>query len=362
MNLRATASFSTAILVILLVIKAYPVLSPNAFSRKASELQLVETSGEAEIKAPEKHRRPVDQTFLTFPEWFLVFSPEEFARFTQGHEATNFPFFGHIVQFWQGYGAVSQVILGRYPFNPGYHVMVMVIGTSTTAEYLVRGVYESVVGRLTGALGPTTDEDRFTAEYAKKYVDFIRIEPWYKFDFVGELKYLWRETSLLGANPIRKWERKYYLTTELLGKAAYGWLIKLGTQAAYDPTIDWTAVVVDRLPEAAKECQVLEKYPDGSALVLLPRYAAFADTSSRLAREGVSFREVAGNQGSVVLSILAPSSERFAVAVNQVILTQPILTERPLMRFVIAVPIRELGHALKVFSSAPFTLEHVFDF
>ena len=38
-----------------------------------------------------------------------------------------------------------------FPFNGGYHLMVMVIGSSTTVEYALKGVYEHTIGRLAEA-------------------------------------------------------------------------------------------------------------------------------------------------------------------------------------------------------------------
>lgn len=362
MNLKATASFSVGLFIILLIMKGYPVLSANAFSRKASELQLPQESTAVETKTPTEHLRTPDQTFLTFPEWFLVFSPDELARYTKSHQTTDFPFYGHILQFWQGYGAVAQIINSRYPFNFGYHVMIMVIGTSTTAEYILRDIYENTVGRLTAAMGNYTEEDRLFAEYAKHYVDFIRVDPWYKYDFVNELKRLWTETSMLGPNPIRKLERKYYLTTEFLSKALYGWLIKIATHAAYDQPIMQTAVIVNQLPSDFDTNKILEKYSDGSSLVLLPRYAAFLDAVLKLSEQGATFKEIAGNHGAILLSILAPTSERTNFAGYEVVLTQSVLTEYPLKRFVIAVPISELAKTLKSFNKGSYTLEHLFDY
>ena len=62
------------------------------------------------IAAPPEHRRPPDQTFLTFPEWFLVFSPAEYAAYVREHTPTRFPFLGHVRQFWQSYGAAYERI------------------------------------------------------------------------------------------------------------------------------------------------------------------------------------------------------------------------------------------------------------
>src|SRR5207245_5383432 len=94
---------------------------------------------------PEKYHRSVEQTFLTYPEWFLVSSPAEYARFIDGHPPSDFPFFAHIGQLWRSYGAVRRAIGERhYPKNPGYHVMIVVIGVSTTVEYTLKAAYETL--------------------------------------------------------------------------------------------------------------------------------------------------------------------------------------------------------------------------
>ena len=110
-------------------------------------------------------------------------------------------------------------------------------------------------------------EERLYADYAQAYVDFIRLEPWYKFDFLAPLKQLWAELPLSGPNLIRRWERRFALTTELLVKEGYARLIKLGTQSVYDAPKPTTAVVLDRSPA-----------PDAAAF---PDYAATADDRPR---------------------------------------------------------------------------------
>jgi hypothetical protein len=97
-----------------------------------------------------------------------------------------------------------------YPFNGAYHVMVMVIGTSTNVEYGVKWIYEETVGRLTESSRRhgMTGEDRLNAAIAREYVDFLDGEPWYKFAYVDALRRLWTETGFWGPDPLRKWERK----------------------------------------------------------------------------------------------------------------------------------------------------------
>jgi hypothetical protein len=314
--------------------------------------------------APREHQRLPDQTFLTYPEWFLVFSPAEFATFVRGHPPSEFPFLGHIRQFWQGYDAVWNQTRGRYPFNGGYHLMIMVIGSSTTVEYAFRSVYETLFGRL-AELTRThgmTQEERLGARYAQDYVDFIRVDPWYEFDFTSRLRSLWLDTSLTGPDMIRKWERKYALTSELGVKAIYGWLIKLGTKTVYDPALPATAVVIDRLPASPiANLAVLQRYDDGSALVTIPRYEGFMTAATELARQGVQFREIAGNRGPILLSVIehgnAPAALRDAA-----FLRQPIITEPGKERLLVTVPVDMLSPALNSLRTSGVQVEHVFDY
>ena len=61
---------------------------------------------------PLKEIRPPDHTFLTYPEWFLVFSPAEQAEYFKTHTSTTFPYMKHVDELWGGYGAVYDQIKG----------------------------------------------------------------------------------------------------------------------------------------------------------------------------------------------------------------------------------------------------------
>src|SRR5215470_362363 len=197
-----------------------------------------------EPMTPAEQRRTADQTFLTFPEWFLVFSPAEYAEFVASRAPSEFPFNAHICELWQGYGHAIKAT-EHMPLNAGYHVMVLVIGISTTVEYALRSAYEMLFGRLTEVRDgpPATAEDAYGARIAQAYVDFIRVRPWYEFDYTGALRGLWHDVPWTGAHQVRKIERRYALTTEYGIKAAYAKLIGLGTKATYDVAASTTAVV-----------------------------------------------------------------------------------------------------------------------
>ena len=348
----------------------------NRVQRAAWALSLVLSLGSAMAATsppsvtPTEHLRGEEQTFLTYPEWFLVHSPAEYAAYVAGHTPTDFPFWGHIGQLWRSYAAVTRATR-EYPLNIGYHVMICVIAVSTTVEYALRSAYETVIGRLSEltARNGMSEEDRYGARVAQDYVDFIRVQPWYEYDFMAKLRGLWRETGVTGPDFVRKWERKYALTTEYGIKAAYGWLIKKATKASYDEASPVTAVIVDRLPAdlppKLPDMKVLLEVPGGRALVTLPRYAAFKRHAAALAAAGANFREIAGNgvDARILLTLLAPADWTPAIAGSSVLFEDPILTRPGRKRVALVVRVGALAPALNSLAGAAnVEIEHVYDY
>jgi len=316
--------------------------------------------------APPEQVRPGDQTFLTFPEWFLVFGPAEQADYFSHTTATTFPFLVHVDQLWDSYWIVYQQIRDTFPFNGGYHLMIVVISVSSTVEFDIKEMYETVIGRLTDTGDTITDEDRFYAQYMHDYVHDIGTEGWFLFDFKTRLKMLWTETSWSGPHMLRKWERKYFLTTELVFKIVYAKLIEWATRATYDPSVEDTEVVVDRLPAGIDAripgLKLLQQYPDGSAMILVPREQPFTPESVELAAEGLQFREVAGHTSAILLSAFVPSDWQEHSSNFKVIFTQTIPTKPEIKRIAVATPIPHLGDTLRELAQQHATIEHVFDF
>ena len=159
-----------------------------------------------------------------------------------------------------------------------------------------------------------TPEELLAANTAQDYVDFIRVDPWYLFDFKSRLTQLW-QLPLSGANTVRRIERRFALTCEYLVKEGYARLIKLATRSIYESPKPVTAVVLERMPSAhhaRPEFKVLTVAGNG-IIATIPRYAAFTNYSRWLASEGVDFQEIAGNRGEVVLSLLVPSGYPYLV-------------------------------------------------
>ena len=317
--------------------------------------------------APDQ-RRGVEQTYLTFPEWFLVHSPAEYAVLVGTRPATDFPFLRHIGQLWSSYEAVTREQLRHdYPFNPGYHAMILVIATSTSVEYAIRAAYENTIGRLSFALGgqQLTAEDRYGAAVAQDYVDFIRQQPWYLYHFMAKLEGLWRDVPLHGPGLIRKLERRYALTTEYLIKAAYGKIIEKATRATYEPALMTTQVVLDKVPPLAStdtRINIVKVLPDGRAVADLPRYHDFRIAATKLATQGVNITDIAGNTSEILVSVWAADDASQQMGHARLLFTQPLITRPGHSRLGLVVPVTELSNFLLHAPEHGIIVEHVYDY
>ena len=338
-----------------------------AVSSWAQPAATAEPKAASDLVTPAEHVRGVEQTFLTYPEWFLVFSPAEYAAFVQHAPPNEFPFIGHVGQFWSGYKAVFDKSRAMgHALNPGYHLMVMVIGVSTTVEYVLRSIYENTLGALSQATtSAPTPEDRFAAKVAQDYVDFIRVLPWYEYDFWRQFKALWSDLPNTGPDMLRSWERRFALSLEYGIKAGYAQLIKLGTQSIYEPALLVTAVQLKPLPPVDPkwpEVKTLATEADGSALVTLPRYDAFMHYAQALANKGADFQAIAGNRSVILVSLIGNSGWRPEKGVDEILLEQPIMTQPGRQRIVATANVPTLAQALREWAAAGVQVEHIFDY
>lgn len=311
------------------------------------------------------YARPEDQTYLTLPEWYIVYSSDEYAAFIAHNPPSGFPYFRAIGQFWQSYYGVCGVTRDRYPFNSGYHLSLAVIGVSFTVEDTFKGLYEATVGRLAEwtSSSELTPEDAYARRVAAEYGTFLHTIPWYEFPFAAKLRGLWAETPLWGPNMFRKAERKAALSLEYGLKAVYGWAIKQGTQSVYSAEdLEIQAIAEGPIDEVARREPQLRviKPGEAQALVVLPRYEAFTQLVPRLARDGLGFAEIAGNR-QIMITIIAPQAWQYDLAEGAPLFALPILTQPDRKRVAVQVPVEALGRVLRALGG-DVALEHIYDY
>ena len=319
---------------------------------------------EATKDIPE-YRRPEELTYLTLPEWYIVYSTDEYAAFIAQNPPSWFPHFRAVGQYWQSYAEVCEVVQGKYPFNGEHQFALGFIGISFTAENMLKGVYEGTLGRIAEwTASEPTEEEIYAAQVAKEYGDFLHMTPWYFFPFGEKLRGLWAETSLWGPSPIRKWERKLSLTTEYGLKALYAGLTKLGAQATYGgPDVEKIYAVTEGLTSEmlSPDLELIKEVDDHRQLVRMTRFERFTQLVPGLTDKGFRFIEIAGND-EILVTVFAPRGEKFSVAHGETLFDLPILTDPALTRVAVRVRLEDLRLFLDELENSPGRLEHLYDY
>lgn len=347
------------------------VAAPTARSEPAAAPATAPDEGDTAIRtalaARPDYRRPESQTYLTLPEWYIVYSADELAAHLQHAPPSGFPYFRSIGQFWRLYAHVLGATWRTADW--GYQLMIAVIGPSYTIEYLVKGLYENTLGRLAESTvrrpwdGGPTIEDRFATALAVDYAAFMHATPWYEFPFWSRMRDLWSLDGPLDATALRRAERRAALSGELAFKTGWGWTIAKSSGEAYDPEADVIWAWVRKTP-AARDSRIVKREDVGTdaELLALPRYEPFTATVGALAAAGVRFVEIAGND-RVLVQIVAPAAWRDEQRRGDLLVEWPILTDPSRKRVALTVDVTRLHEVLPSLAAEPgVTLDHLYDF
>jgi hypothetical protein len=304
-------------------------------------------------------------TFLTLPEWFIVYSADEYAGFIARADPSRFPYLGSIRQYWGFYSAACAETRRTHPFETGYHVMLGVIGASFTIENSIRFVYERTVGAVTEWISSTdTAEDALARRTAREYGAFMHRTPWYQFSFASRLTALWRDVPWTGPHLLRKVERRLALTAEYAIKAAYGFVIRQASGAAYaaEALRIYARIADAPLPALSDpRITVVQTIEPRSYVVTLPRYEDFTAAALALSAKGARFTDIAGNE-VLLVTALARRGSPLEFAGAEIVTVRPILTDPTMQRLALRVRVGSLGDLAGQLARAGASIEHLYDY
>lgn len=325
-------------------------------------------SQRTQLAAIPDYSRSEETTFLTFPEWYIVYSAREYAGYLErGGLPSGFPYFISIAQFWCGYGAINTYNSAHYPANLWGNVEMITIGASYSTEYLMKGVYEGTVGRLSEFFGGgTTDEDAFMRRVATDYAYYLDVTPWYRYPFFPTIGKLWRETALWGAHPIRTWERKIFLTSQFAVAGAWGFVIEKATNdtGVYPPAATEIKLLVGvPLPSVSasdERIRVEKDLGDGTAVLVIPRYQEFTSIMIKFAEARAHVLDIAGAH-LMLATIFAPDTWNYDLP-GSVMFIEPLPTDPHMLRIGAIVPVADVLEWVRQAKSRDLQIEHLYDY
>jgi hypothetical protein len=233
-------------------------------------------------------------------------------------------------------------------------------------EYMLKGVYETSIGRFTRwtAGGEDTREDQIITAANRAYSNLIFDQAWYEFDFSAWRARIWEDTDFFGENFIRKFERKLFFSLEYGFKSFYAKLIKFGAQTAYEQS-DGLIYLAAGIPPLSKGAlpdpvQVIGS-TDEELLLSIPRWGEFTKAVTELAHYDLEYRDISGNQ-LIVMSLLSePTNDKTLVA-SQTIFSTQLVSNQSRQRTYSLVQVSRLSEAINEAISNGFQVEHVFDY
>jgi hypothetical protein len=258
-----------------------------------------------------RYARAEGDSFLTYPEWYIVYAYSDLAGVTRASSESSFDYFSSIGGFWSSLCGARRSTSSQRPPTQDQMITDYIIGSSFTAEMAVQGIYERTVGALTVGLRGSnrTKEDEFNLALLDDYAKFLEQTPWYRYPFAGKLSALWHDVPFEPS--LRSIERRFSLSLQYGVKSIYAKGIE--ALAGLSPAdLEISSVVLAPSPEALPNDSRIKplrkaRAADGrqGVLVITPRYREFTRIIREVGAMGQSFAEIAGNT-RILTTVLVP--------------------------------------------------------
>lgn len=310
------------------------------------------------------YQRPEESTFLTYPEWAIVYAAREYAGFVDKNQPSGFPYLSYIGRFWQDYAMVIRAS-STYKFNLDNHQMLVIIGTSHTIEHAIQWAYENTVGRVTEATaGKRTAVDIYQAKVAADYAGFLDQVPWYQFPYAEKRAGLFAVQPAADDSAVRTSERKLAFSFADTIKQGYADLITSALAATTDPALldihVWAKGPVSEVTRNEPDTLLERDLGADGTVFVTRRYQVFTDMIPRLIGKGISFVEIGGNDEIMVTML---SNDEIKVPEGaRTLFSYPLPAEPSARRTGLTVAVRKLHIVLPALMTAGARLEHVYDY
>ncbi len=343
--------------VLLIVVSALPIAYIEAACRQEPA-----QADYRPVITDKKFQRAEANSYLTYPEWHIVYAYEGLAKVLETGDEHAFGYVSSVHDFWSAFCDLNRMANRHGGGDFETRVTIHTIGVSFTLEMIMKGLYEETVGRLFAIVrGPEkSPQDAYAAEMAADYATFLQQVPWYKYDFNNAVAELWKRPL---ADPVRGWERRLALAGEWKAKAGYAKIIA-GAVAATGVAQTRIRTVVEGLsPEvlaAMPEVDVVTAAQD-QVVIETPRYRRFTHILQKIAADGGQVVEIAGNDDIMLSVIAAPGTGPLTLKHGTRISTVG-RDGYDDSRILVGVKVKDLAPLLRELQTNDQALEHIYDY
>lgn len=345
----------------------------NKFTNKLwdkyySEEKLEKYRSDTELKlladSVKDYYRPFDNAYLALPEWYIVYSADEYAVTLKDGLPSQFSYFGASKDYWNQHEHVLNLTKDSLNNNENYRTVLSVIGWSFTVENFIKGIYENTIGKLSEWIAGNTQvaEDVYAATIAKDYATFIYNYPWYDFSYWNAFKGVWtfdNDIDYSLRQDFRRLERKLILSVEYGIKSIYSSLIAYVTHSKFGVQDDVVYAIVTRDGGTTKEIIEAPHYHPFTKMLL-------AELEKERTNTGFEILDISGNN-KITLSY------QDSVGANAVEGSTEILRDTEVIgmesgetkqkdRITVEVPVPRISVVYKNLAERGILIDHFYDY
>jgi hypothetical protein len=312
------------------------------------------------------YRRKLNNTYFTFPEWYIVYSFEDFGRFLDRSSESHFNYLGHIFGFWNSFCTINRAVPANGESLTEVKTMIYIIGISYSVEYAIKGLYENTIGRMFEWIrgAKRTPQDEFARSVMQDYAAFLYTIPWYKYPFREKLDGL-LAISAPTPSRLRTWERDFALGSEYFVKIGYASLIQKALDASNDNEPRDIMFAVATLPPEvlAREPRIkpIRALTPQWQLVQTPRYKAFTEIVRSLLDQGYGLAEIAGNH-DIFITVIGPNTTKLDIKGMTELFSLELDARPGFHRAGLKVSIDQLVDINRELKARGATIEHFYDY
>ncbi len=347
-------TLATALLVVLLLL---PVGYIELFCRHDPD-----QTAYTPIITEKEFQRAEANSYLTYPEWHIVYAYEGLAKVLETGDEHEFDYLSSVRGFWSSYCALNRRASRHGGGDFETRSTIHTIGVSFTLEMAMKAIYEESLGRLFAELrgAQKSPQDIYSATMAADYAQFLQQVPWYQYDFDSAVNALWQQPL---SSLVRGWERRLALGGEWKAKAAYARVIASAVAATGQAQLRIRSVVKGLPSYQLTALADIDIVRDESGLVVIetPRYRKFTRIVQKVSDAGGQIVEIAGND-DIMVSIIEPFG-----LVSETLYTGELISRitrdgYQSNRLLVGLKVSQLPDLLADLDSSTRTLEHIYDY
>ncbi len=307
-------------------------------------------------------QRAEANSYLTYPEWHIVYAYEGLAKVLETGDEHEFNYSASISGFWRSACALNKTSQQHGAADFITRGIIHIIGISFTIELGFKALYEETLGHLfTLIRGPVkSPQDAYAAEMARDFSNFLQQTPWYDYDFHTATTNLWNAPM---RTALRGWERRLALGGEWKAKAAYAVLIADASNAA-GPVVSRIRLVVTDIDvngvSQIEGVSIIEERAN-DIIIEANRYRKLTITMQEIARKGGQILEIAGND-DILVSAIRSSGVTPQSITNGTTIAELDRDGFPDTRLLVSAKVSGLSKLFAEFEQKGLELEHVYDY